>query len=211
MILMPPVALLRAELEGAGIACRRLVEELGPLRAAAVLGAVAAAQAAGEPWRKTGRPAGRRDALSRRQLAAAVLLERTLRRHTSAQHARDITSSIVLESSVRFLSMNVPVLKKDEILAMPERERKRHMRRIQDRFFNADAKLELIGEERLVMTVTRCRFVELLGEIGEADMAPMFCEGDKVFFEQHQPEVIFERPETLSGGGSCCDFRFSWK
>ena len=71
--------------------------------------------------------------------------------------------------------------------------------------------MKLRGNERLDWTIRRCRFVELLDAIGEREMATLFCEGDKVFFDTRQPDVRLERPETLAGGGGCCDFKFYFK
>ena len=46
--------------------------------------------------------------------------------------------------------------------------------------------------------------------ISERAMAPMFCEGDRTFFDKHQPDITLERPQTLSQGGALCDFQFTW-
>ncbi len=211
MIFIPPTSLIRAELKGAGITLKRLLRRFGPGRTIVVLAGIAAAQAIGEPWRELGPPADRKEALSRRQLGAAVLLERELRKHTSHRVARKITSEIVRKSSVFFLSLYVPILKKDKLLSMPDEKRKKYLRRIQEKFFNADADLKIVREEQLLMPVSRCRFVELLEAIGERDMAPMFCAGDRIFFDTHQPDITLERTATLSEGGALCDFRFRWK
>jgi hypothetical protein len=207
---MVPFELIQSELYGGGVAVKKLWSELGPLHTLRVLADVAVSQAQGEPWRGLGKPADRKEALSRRQLGAAVLLERALRKITTPDTARELVSHIVLTASIDFLERNVPVLRKDKILSMNDTSRDRYLQRIQNKFFNADADMRLDGEDKLYMTIRRCRFVELLDAIGERDMAPLFCEGDRVFFDEHQPDITLERPQTLSCGGAICDFQFSW-
>lgn len=207
---MVPLSVIQSELFGAGVAVKRLARELGPVDAARAFALVAVWQARGEPWRALGAPADRRDALSRRQIGSAVLLERALRKVADPQTARALVSDIALRASIDFLGRSVPVLKRDKILSLAQADRERYLRRIQAKFFNADADMRLEGEARLFMTVRRCRFVELLDAIGERDMAPLFCEGDRIFFDRHQPGVALERPETLACGGAVCDFQFSW-
>jgi hypothetical protein len=94
---------------------------------------------------------------------------------------------------------------------MDEHERERFLKSIKEKFFNADADMIVEGDEALNMRVTRCRFVELLESIGEKDMAPVFCEGDKIFFDERQFEILLDRPKTLSHGDEICDFRFKWR
>ena len=201
----------KSEIAGAVIAAKALLRELGFAGMIGVFARVGAAQAAGEPWKKLGAPADKQEALSRRQLGSAVLLDRALRKNAGRERARKIVAGIVLEASVDFLGRNVPVLNRASILSMSEAERKRFLSGINAKFFNADAGMEMRGEECLLWTISRCRFVELLDAIGERDMAPVFCEGDRVFFDEHQPDVRLERPCTLASGGSCCDFRFFFK
>lgn len=208
---MTPLPLIAAELQGGVIAIQQLVKTIGIGDTIMVFAGVARDAARGEPWKKLGPPEDRNDALSRRQLGTAVLLERNLRAVTSVERARAIVSGIVHPASIVFLKNNVPVIRKKELLAMPPNEQKRYLRGIAEKFFNAGADLTLEGDTRLLFTVRRCRFVELLESIGEPGMAPMFCEGDRDFFENHQPEIIFERPEKLSDRGRICDFQFQWK
>jgi len=206
-----PPSLIAAELHGASAAIKHVFGRLGLFDMFRLFVSVAADQAHGEPWRELGFPVDRKEFLSRRQLGSAVLLDRNLRELTDPETARELTGEIVREASVEFLSRNVPALRKNKVLQMTDSQRHRFFSNIQEKFFNADADITFRDDDELRLTVTRCRFVELLDEIGERDMAPLFCEGDRVFFDEHQPETIFERPEKISSGGKICDFRFSWK
>ncbi|HOX29241.1 MAG TPA: L-2-amino-thiazoline-4-carboxylic acid hydrolase, partial [bacterium] len=165
----------------------------------------------GEPWRSLPPAYDKLERLSRRQIGTAVVLDRCLRRAIPPNEAREITASIVKTASVDFLGRNVPRLSRKKIQSMKPQKRSRYLMKIQRRFFNADADLHINNDESLDLTIYRCRFVELLEKIGERDMALIFCEGDRDFFENHQPEVVLDRPEKLSTGGRTCRFHFRWR
>ncbi len=208
---MTPITLTLSEQAGFFAALHILCGRLGPAGCAAVFATVGAGLARGEPWRSLGKPKDRGEALSRRQIGSAVLLERALRRRIPRDEARGIVAKIVRIASVDFLGRNVPRLRRPDILSMCPEARFAFLKKIQSRFFNADSDLILQGDEALCMTVYRCRFVELLDAVDESDMASIFCEGDKDFFLNHQPHISLERNTTISNGGSVCDFRFRWK
>ena len=207
---MIPLTVFQSELYGGRVALKILWRALEPQNTLRVLADVADARANGEPWRGLGRPADEKEALSRRQIGGPVLLERALRKVADPDTARSLVSEIVLAASVDFLKRNVPVMRKRKILRLAPARRDRYLSGIQAKFFNADADMRLEDDQKLCMTVRRCRFVELLDAIGERAMAPVFCEGDRVFFDKHQPGITLKRPKTLSHGGDVCDFQFSW-
>lgn len=208
---MVPLSLILSEQVGSLTALRLLWRRLGPAGCAAVFASVVAGMAKGEPWRALGPPVDRKDALSRRQIGSAVLLDRALRTRIPPDEARALVAEIVRIASVDFLGRNVPRLSRASILDMTPEKRSEFLEKIQSRFFNADADLTLKGDEALDLTIRRCRFVELLKTIGEPDMAAIFCEGDKDFFNNHQPDISLKRDKTLSCGDEICDFRFKWK
>jgi hypothetical protein len=208
---MIPMPMIVAEQLGAVYAVRLLLRELGAAAALKVLAGVVVDQIKGEPWRGMNPTADTKEALSRRQIGGAVILERRLRSVVSPDKARALNADVVKYASVEFLKRNIPQLNKSDILSMPNEKRDAFLFEINEKFFNSDAEFELHGEESLDLRITRCRFVELLAAIGEADMAPVFCEGDGEFFTSHQDEIILDRPEKLSTGGKICDFRFRWK
>lgn len=74
-------------------------------------------------------------------------------------------------------------------------------------FFNAEGE-SVIGEDYVEFTVTACRFVELLSRVDAAELGPIFCKVDKVYFAQPEVPVKLKRKSSLATGGACCDFRF---
>lgn len=206
-----PITVTISGLTGAGYTADKLLRETGPLKTITVMSKIIADTITGKPWDELPPPTGKAEELSRGQLQGAVLLERNLRNVVGNERAREITRDIVLKSSIDFLSMTVPILRKSRFLSKDEAARLKYLERIQSNFFNAEADMQAIGNEELRMTVQRCIFVELLDAIGERDMAELFCAGDMYYFNERQPEVRLERSETLASGGSCCDFRFFWE
>lgn len=66
--------------------------------------------------------------------------------------------------------------------------------------------------ERLAFNVTRCRYAESyramgLGELGDT----LSCNRDAEFCHGYNPEIRFERTQTIMGGAKFCDFRYTLK
>ncbi|SDF09024.1 MULTISPECIES: L-2-amino-thiazoline-4-carboxylic acid hydrolase [Thalassobaculum] len=66
--------------------------------------------------------------------------------------------------------------------------------------------------ETLDFNVTRCRYSEMykamgLGEIGHL----LSCNRDGTFCEGYDPRIKLERTQTLMGGASHCDFRYTFE
>lgn len=64
----------------------------------------------------------------------------------------------------------------------------------------------------LDFNVTRCRYSEMykamgLGEIGHL----LSCNRDGTFCEGYDPRIKLERTQTLMGGASHCDFRYTFE
>jgi len=60
--------------------------------------------------------------------------------------------------------------------------------------------------------VTRCRYAELYRSLGMAELgATLSCNRDAALIEGFDPEVGFERTQTLMEGASHCDFRYHLK
>jgi hypothetical protein len=208
---MIPIEMAISEFAGSAAAVKTLFRELSAKDAAKTLALVMIDKSLGRPWNELPTPADTQESLSRRQIGPAVILNRRLREIVPPERARELMRRIVVAGAVDFLSRNVPVMNKNRILSMDEHERERFLKSIKEKFFNADADMIVEGDEALNMRVTRCRFVELLESIGEKDMAPVFCEGDKIFFDERQFEILLDRPKTLSHGDEICDFRFKWR
>ena len=59
--------------------------------------------------------------------------------------------------------------------------------------------------------VVRCRYAEMYREMGVAELgAILSCNRDGAFCEGYDPKLKLERTQTLMGGASHCDFRYSY-
>jgi len=58
--------------------------------------------------------------------------------------------------------------------------------------------------------VTRCRYAEMYREMGLADLgAVLSCNRDGAFCEGYHPKLKLERSQTIMGGATHCDFRYT--
>lgn len=58
--------------------------------------------------------------------------------------------------------------------------------------------------------VTRCRYAELYTALGIPELgAVLSCNRDAAFIEGFNPDVAFERTQTIMQGAAYCDFRYS--
>jgi hypothetical protein len=82
--------------------------------------------------------------------------------------------------------------------------------------WTASGALEIEPVDRTPQTldfnVTRCRYSEMykamgLGEIGHL----LSCNRDGTFCEGYDPRIKLERTQTLMGGASHCDFRYTFE
>ena len=59
--------------------------------------------------------------------------------------------------------------------------------------------------------VTRCRYAEMYREMGLADLgAVLSCNRDGAFCEGYDQRLKLERTQTLMGGATHCDFRYTY-
>ncbi|MCB9479635.1 MAG: L-2-amino-thiazoline-4-carboxylic acid hydrolase [Deltaproteobacteria bacterium] len=165
-------------------------------------------QMRGEPWRGLPKPEDDKERLSRQQSGPAVLLYRALCRQVGREQALEITREVVIDATQIFLREQIPVLDPDELLRWEEPKRLAFLRGLTDRFFNADTANHRVGDNRVSFFVTRCRFPELMLAVGHPELAPLYCEGDGIFFEREQPRVRFLRTRTLAADQESCDFSF---
>lgn len=199
------------ELRSGASAARRLARSLGRRRAAAILAEVGAAQLRRQPFAHLDRPADRREALSRRQCAPAILLFRALRKRLGEARALELTGEIVLDGTVHFLRYAIGPLHRHELMRLEPAEREAFVRRLGERFFNATIRWDEIGAERLRMTVTRCLFPVLCRLGGAPQVARLLCHGDAVYFGEVLGTVELIRPYTQAEGARDCPFELRWK
>jgi hypothetical protein len=58
--------------------------------------------------------------------------------------------------------------------------------------------------------VTKCRYSEMYRDMGLADLgAVLSCNRDGAFCEGYDPKLKLQRTQTLMGGGTHCDFRYT--
>lgn len=90
-----------------------------------------------------------------------------------------------------------------------------HFRAIQSLWTAEDAlRTEVVKstETEFHFNVVRCRYSEMYREMGLADLgAVLSCNRDGAFCEGYDPALKLERTQTLMGGASHCDFRYTRK
>jgi fumarate reductase iron-sulfur subunit len=67
-----------------------------------------------------------------------------------------------------------------------------------------------LTETRYAFNVTRCRYAEKYREMGMAEFGYcLSCCRDEPFATGFNPDIRFERRQTIMEGASCCDFKFT--
>lgn len=63
--------------------------------------------------------------------------------------------------------------------------------------------------EALEFNVTRCKFAEMYRRLGMDELGPILsCGRDAAMIEGFNPEIDFQRTQTLMEGAEHCDFRY---
>lgn len=66
------------------------------------------------------------------------------------------------------------------------------------------------SDTTFAFNVTRCRYAEMYRDLGAADLgAVLSCNRDGTLAEGFNPEMSFSRSQTIMGGASHCDFRYT--
>lgn len=156
-------------------------------------------------------PASAKEALSRAQIGPAIQLYRTLRRRLPEGRALSVAQDVIVAGTVLFLDRVLPKLQRSEYQAMDSARRQRYLEQATAPFFNAELRFAEVGEDRFRMMVHACHFPELCRAAGVPELAPLFCQGDRVYFADPARPAALERPQTLAEHGRPCDFIFTWK
>ena len=62
----------------------------------------------------------------------------------------------------------------------------------------------------LAFNVTRCQYAEMYRALGIPELGALFsCNRDGTMVEGFNPDISFERTQTIMGGAEHCDFRYS--
>lgn len=66
------------------------------------------------------------------------------------------------------------------------------------------------SEDELRFNVTRCRYAEMYESLGLSELgAVLSCGRDAALIEGFNPDISFERTQTILGGASHCDFQYA--
>ena len=77
---------------------------------------------------------------------------------------------------------------------------------------NGALEIEVIhsDNQEYSFNVTRCKYAEMYNELGYADLGEIFsCTRDFEFCSGFNSEIKLRRTQTIMGGASHCDFRYS--
>ena len=187
-----------------------LLNRLGLVEAIKIAWRIEREAARGEPWNALPEAVDQKEALSREQIAPAVLLYRALSETHDQQEALDIVRETAIAGGVSFLKKTIGIIDRNSLATKSEDEVNAWVEETAVKFFNADITFDTVSSERVAFTVSRCRFPELCKQVGVPELAPVFCASDEAFFGGAQPGVTLTRPETLARGGSCCPFDLTW-
>ena len=65
-------------------------------------------------------------------------------------------------------------------------------------------------DSSFAFNVTRCRYAEMYQELGVPELGDVLsCNRDGTLAEGFNPEMTFTRTQTIMGGASHCDFRYT--
>lgn len=66
------------------------------------------------------------------------------------------------------------------------------------------------SDERFDFNITRCRYAEMYRQMGLGEIGHLLsCGRDGAFCDGYDPKIRLERTQTIMGGASHCDFRYT--
>ncbi len=66
------------------------------------------------------------------------------------------------------------------------------------------------SDERFDFNITRCRYSEMYRQMGLGEIGHLLsCGRDGAFCDGYDPKIRLERTQTIMGGASHCDFRYT--
>ncbi|MCQ4162211.1 L-2-amino-thiazoline-4-carboxylic acid hydrolase [Roseomonas sp. GC11] len=90
-----------------------------------------------------------------------------------------------------------------------------HFVSIQPRWTREDAlRIDVVRQDKahFDFNVTRCRYAETYKEMGLGELGGILsCNRDGAFCEGYDPRLKMSRSQTIMGGASHCDFRYTWE
>ena len=190
--------------ERAGL--KALVAELGVARAVRVGLRVQLEAARGEPFGHLPAADSAQERGSRAQAGPAVLLVRALRRSMSDEDALRVTARVVEEGALIFLARTLGRLDRAAVDALSDAEREAWAKAKAGAFPNATVEWRSVTAREVVFEVTACRLVQLVHQVGEPQLAPLFCSADARYFGEVEPGTELVRPTTIAAGHDRCRF-----
>lgn len=146
--------------------------------------------------------------IERRRIEAELLKEvyETLLEHVGREQAKAVIAEAVHRSAVRHAA---------EFAARePDGTDLQSFVDIQKHWTAEDAlTVELVRRDdtHFDFNVTRCRYAEMYKAMGLQEIGPLLsCNRDGAFCEGYDPKLKMTRTQTIMGGASHCDFRYTY-
>lgn len=201
---------LRAMIRSSLAALQTLRRELGMKTTISVTWELLQRLRKGDPWSELEAPSSNRDTESRTQIGPAIVLYDVLNERFDTERAEEITKKVIQKGAVLFLKSVLPPIDKKHYQTLSLDEREEGLSALVDKFPNVTLGDLEATPDRFRFEVKKCAFVELTQSIGCPELAPLFCSGDAIYFEQYMSDIIFERSATLAKDNKPCDFCFRW-
>lgn len=198
--------------QGNKIALNCLAEEIGWKKTIPLVTKLQYRLLMNNPFKEINRrkPPSKHEKLSQRQMAPLVVMYFLLEESYPRARTMDILSTISQRVGIAFLKYNVPAISADNYKHLARKDKLAKLKEITQRFFNAKAELKLDSQDNFKFTVNACSFARYSKELNVPELAPLFCASDKIYFDNHQPDVKLIRTVTLASDNKPCDFYFKW-
>lgn len=181
----------------------------------AVLGVVRRQTFGPDPLQSLGPddPADIEDWLARRQLRPLLWLDTTLTDDLKLDDTARVAvlREVVSATGAAFLGQLFPSITPEAWQGASDETRSNWVRRTMRRFGNIAEADVFPSDTGVGFDVRRCRFHRMVNALDRADLGPLFCEADNLYFSRDNNQYSFERTTTRANGGAVCDFRLTWK
>lgn len=164
----------------------------------------------GDPWRAIPASTSKREADSREQAGAAIVLYRVLNFRMGQEKALALMREIIIAGALIFLRSTIPPFNRQDYNQLSPSERQSALQNRIQRFPNVTLGNIQSSSEEFSFEVNHCAFVELTQRTGHPELALLFCAADRRYFEQNVPDIQFKRPQTLAENKQPCQFQFNW-
>lgn len=188
-----------------------LARAVGLVRTARVVSHLLGSSLRADPLAALGPASDEAERLSRRQLRMVLLLDAALRATCGDDAARAALERVVTRGGARFLRFSLRLPSAARWARLDPGARRALVERSTRPFFNMQAAVVEDPSAQVAFDVQACWFARLTHDLGRADLAPLFCAADSVFFDDPRVAVGLRRDETLAAGAPRCSFRLAFK